>query len=689
MASDTRWLLVAVRRLASPGPVRKPRRSARHTARVATSARGGARARAVPSGPDPLHHRSKRTLADKNTLAGRAFRALGWSFTSNAVARLGTVGIGIMLARLLGPHAFGTYAVAYVALIALLSFNELGVSLAIVRWPGEPAEIAPTVMTLSVITSIAIYVGCFFGAPGYSEAMGAPAAATVIRVLALNVVIDGIVSTPAALLQRQLRQGKIMVSDQLNCWLGAGITIWLAWSGFGAMSLAIGRMAGCLAGAIPLIAYSPEPLRLGFNRAKARALLRFGLPLAGSSLIVFAVANVDQLVVGRVLGATALGFYALASNLSGWPSTMFSQPVRSVAPAVFSRLQHDRKAMTGGFLNVAGLLCAVALPVCALLSGSSVSTIGFIYGARWLPAAQALIWLGLLAGLRIFFELVYDYFVVLAKSRVVLLVQLAWLIALIPALIAGARTHGIFGAGMAGVAVAAVVVLPWYLIELKNVGIRLRSLVARLLLPLTGAAIAGLAAFAIRKIIAADFTALVLSGTATLLVVGLLIYKMRSALRMLRPAASDASSPSPPVPEESVETARKTAEAIALLIGMAREPQLVQSDMTGPIPIYQDAIGLPVNAPENGTSPLYRQTIASLRWDPTKTRHRGDNKNLVTGSHSEGVTKSLPEEHSDTPSSSLPDPGPSAAAAKTAERRHALNGHPSLTDKSNGAVRWK
>ena len=123
------------------------------------------------------------TPCDKNTLVGRASRALGWSFASNAIARLGTVAIGIALARLLGPHQFGTYAVAYVALIAVLSFNELGVSLAIVRWPGEPNEITPTVASISVATSFALYVACFLGAPAYAYAMGAPHAMSVIRVL--------------------------------------------------------------------------------------------------------------------------------------------------------------------------------------------------------------------------------------------------------------------------------------------------------------------------------------------------------------------------------------------------------------------------------------------------------------------------------------------------------------------------
>jgi O-antigen/teichoic acid export membrane protein len=75
--------------------------------------------------------------------------------------------------------------------------------------------------------------------------------------------------------------------------------------------------------------------------------------------------------------------------------------------------------MRTGFLSAAGLLNAVALPVCLVMCGAAGPLVGFAHGARWLPAAQVLEWLGLLAALRIFFELTYDFFVVLAKARAV------------------------------------------------------------------------------------------------------------------------------------------------------------------------------------------------------------------------------------------------------------------------------
>jgi len=494
--------------------------------------------------------------ARKTSLAATAGRALGWTFTSNALSKLGTVGIGVVLARMLGPHAFGTYAVAWVALLAVLSLNDLSVSLAIVRWPGDPAEIAPTVTTIAVTGSVAMYAVCFFGAPGYASAMGTPAAAGVIRVLALSVVLDGLVCTPVGLLDRSFRQGRRMIADQVNGWLGALVSIGLAWAGLGAMSLAVGRIAGAVAAAVLYITFSPEPLRFGFDRASARALLRYGAPLAGSTVVVFAVTNVDQLVVGRVLGATALGFYVLALNLATWPVTLFSLPVRNVAPAAFARLQHNHDAMRTAFLSAAALLCAVALPVCLVIGGSATPLVMLAYGARWLPASRVLPWLSLLAALTIFFQLAFDYFVVLARTRVVFTLQLGWLLALLPALIAGASLGGIVGVGVAEAAVAGGVILPWYLHELRRAGIRRRALGSRLWLPLAGAAAAGLAAAGAARVLPSDLAALAVSGGAGFAVVGLLVFRMRAALIRLRqgrgeaPAAA-AASEVPPVPNSA------------------------------------------------------------------------------------------------------------------------------------------
>ncbi|WP_045747047.1 lipopolysaccharide biosynthesis protein [Actinoplanes rectilineatus] len=471
------------------------------------------------------------------TLADRAGRALGWSFLSTALARLGTLAIGVALARILGPAQFGTFAVAMVALLAVLSFNELGVSLAIVRWPGEPSAIAGTVATISMLSSAVVYAVCYLGAPAFATLMGDPAATPVVRLLTLCVLVNGVVAVPAALLQRQFRQGRKMIADQVTTWLGAGVSITCALAGQGAMSLAIGQLTGAVAGGILLAAFAPAGLRPGFDRATARDLLRFGLPLAGSSIVVFAVANIDRLIVGAVLGPVPLGFYVLAVNLSNWPVTMFSQPVRQVAPAALARLQHDPPAMRGTFLTTAGLLTAITFPACALLAVAATPVITLVYGSTWAPAAAVLPWLALLGALRIIFELIYDYFVVLANTRVVFAVQVAWLLLLAPAVYLGARWGGSPGAAAAQLAVALVAILPLYLHELRRTTIAPAAFLSRLALPTAVTAVAAAASFAAVTYLpvpAAALAGVAVIGAATLAV---LLHRSRHSLKTLRATA--------------------------------------------------------------------------------------------------------------------------------------------------------
>lgn len=468
------------------------------------------------------------------SLLRHASGALAWSFVNTAVSRLGTLAIGIALARILGPSEFGTYAVAYVALIAVLSFNELGVSLAIVRWPGDPEAIAPTVTTISLISSGVITLVGYLVAPAFTTAMGDPQATPVVRLLMLSVLVSGAVATPVALMQRGFRQGRKMLVDQVTIWSGTLISIGLAMAGAGAMSLAIGRLVGSAVSGVMFVRYSPLPFRLGYDRTLIRPLFAFGLPLAGASLIVFAVGYTDQLVVGKALGSTALGFYVLAFNLSSWPLHMFSQPLRSVAPAAFARLQHDPVAMRESLKSIVGLLAAVTLPVCLLLAGAAHPVIEFVYGARWSPAAAPLTWLALLAALRIFFELAYDYLVVLGASRSILALQTVALVALVPALVLGAQLDGITGVAASQVVVAALVVLPLYGLQFRRVGVPPREGLQRIWVPAGAAVVIGLCATVLSGRIDSAFWSLLVSGTIALAGIAGLLYRGRFDLGRLR-----------------------------------------------------------------------------------------------------------------------------------------------------------
>jgi PST family polysaccharide transporter len=416
--------------------------------------------------------------------------AARWSLINTVVLRLGNFATGIVLARFaLGPAAWGVYGIAQTVLLVLLSANELGVGLAIVRWEGDARRFAPTVLTLSTLSSGLLYVALFAAAPTVAGLLGSPDATAVLRVMCLCVVIDGVAQVPGGFLTREFAQGRRMIIDGLNFVLGTSVTLLLAFAGWGAMSFAWGAVVGNLVTLVGCRLAAPGTLRYGWDPEQARALLRFGLPLAGASLLALAVVNVDTMVVGATLGNVSLGFYVLAFNISGWPVRIISEAARRISFAGFSRLADSPQALAQGFSRALGVVITGTVPLCVLLAGLAEPVIHLIYGSRWTPAAAALPWLMALGLIRIGSELAYDCLVAIGQRRSLFLVQGLWLVALLPVLLVAAHANGIVGVSQGHVLVAGGMVVPVFLIALRRGGIGLGRIARACAWPFFGGAV--------------------------------------------------------------------------------------------------------------------------------------------------------------------------------------------------------
>ena len=464
-------------------------------------------------------------------LGRRVRRGLVFSLLNNVVGRLGTIVAGIVLARLLVPADFGVFAVALVALSAVLSMNELGASLALVRWPGDPRRIAPTVTTISLGTSAVLYLICLAGSGPFASAMGSPEATGVVRLLCVSVLIDAVTATPAALLTRDFRQGQRLAVDLSSFALSTGLTVALAAGGYGAWSLAWGRLAGNLLSAALLFWLAAIWPRPGFDRTQFRELLSFGLPLAGASLLLFGMLNVDYLVVGPLLGPVALGLYLQAFNLSSWPVNMFSTAVRRVSLAAFSRLQDDPVALTSALARSTALLAAATLPVCVLLGLLAHPAVTVVYGQRWAGSAAALQFLAVLGLARVLTELLYDFLVAVGRGGATMVLQGLWLVALLPTLTVGAHLDGIRGVALAHALVAVCLVIPVFCATVARTGVPWHPWLAPLGRPLVGTALLVAAVVAVRSVTEPGFVQLVTGGLAGVAVYLPVVAPMRHLVR--------------------------------------------------------------------------------------------------------------------------------------------------------------
>jgi PST family polysaccharide transporter len=470
-------------------------------------------------------------------LAGQVRAGLRWNLMSSMAGRLVTPIVGIVLARVLGPDEYGVFAVGLVALNALVSMNDLGMTLAVVRWPGDPEKAAPTATTLALASSALLCLVSILAAPGFAALLGAPEATGVLRLMSIGVLFDGVASVPIAGLTRSFEHRRRVLADWVGFVISTGGTLGLALAGCGAWSLAGGRIAGSLATAIAATLCSSLRSRPGWDREIARPLLRFGLPLAGSSLFVFAILNVDYAVVGHELGAKQLGLYLLAFNLASWPVTTMSTTIRRVSIAGFGQISERGDDVHAAFARGVGLLAMVAVPVCVGLATLGRPLVLFVYGPEWRTAAQALELLAVLGGIRVVLDLCYDLLAALGRSRLLLVLQAFWLVALAPTLLVGSRLDGIRGVAAGHVLVAGLLVAPAYLLALRRAGSSRRVVLTSIARPLLGGLAAAIAVLALRSVIAPAFAHLVVGGTALVLVYAVVALPVRQLPQLIRRTA--------------------------------------------------------------------------------------------------------------------------------------------------------
>jgi PST family polysaccharide transporter len=486
-------------------------------------------------------------------LVAHGFR---WSLVSNLSARVGTLFMGIVLARLLAPDEYGVYTIAFVALMVLSNTNDLGIETALIRYPGNVDRIGPTAVTVIWASSVLQFLLAFIAAPWFARALGSPEATGVIRLLTVCVLINGAFAVQSGLLTREFQQRRRALADLVGLGLSIAVTIALAAAGLGPWSLAWGRVVGNLVNGILHFKLARARYRPAFDEAVARPLLRIGIPIALAFLFTEAVNNVDYVVVGRVLGATALGLYLMAFNLSSWPVTTLSFSITRVSVPGFARLQKDHAALQAAFARALALVLGLAALVCGVMAVLAEPLIRFVYGPPWTGAALALRFLVVLGVARVGLQLGYDLLYALGRGRSTLAIQVCWFALLIPALSYGALHDGIRGVGIAHMVVVLAVPIPGLLLALRRAGFSLQAVFALTPRPLFAAACAALAAQLVSAQMSGDFVRLVCGSAVAVavwaLIAGRSTYRLARAEHSVEPEEEEVSEEHAPLtPEQS------------------------------------------------------------------------------------------------------------------------------------------
>jgi lipopolysaccharide exporter len=330
----------------------------------------------------------------------RALKGVPWTLLTFGAGKVITLITTVALARLLEPKDFGIMALALLAYGFLGILRDLGLGAAVILRQDYDDVALGTVLTLMLLTSIAVTAFVAATAPIAAWALDEPRLNSILPALASTNVFALFGAFYDSLLQRELEFQKRFAGQMAQSigFLVAGVGGALA--GLGVWSLVLAQLVSMIAYAGVTYAVSPRHIPPRFDRGHARDAFSTSSGFLVQGGLAWAIHNVDYLVVGRVLGATSLGYYSMAYRLAELPYYGIADPIAKVTFPAFARMRMRGEEVASTFL---GSLRIVALTTCligVLLSAAAEPFTAVVFGDQWLPMVGVLAVLGIWAAVK-------------------------------------------------------------------------------------------------------------------------------------------------------------------------------------------------------------------------------------------------------------------------------------------------
>lgn len=332
----------------------------------------------------------------KKTLAAGSWKLL--AVMSKAVAQLVVLAV---LARFVLPEEFGLVAIGMIVVAFGTMFSQIGLGPALIQRPEITTRHIRVGFTSSVLLAVLIWGAVWLLAPLGGLFFQAPDVVPVLRALGLSFVLLSFGLVSKALLERGLEFRKIMYAELGSYLLGhAAVGITLAVLGFGVWALVGATLAQNLLESVLYLVLKPHAVRPSLARREFADLASFGGGLALSRLFHLLGNYGDNLIVGRFLGAQALGLYGRAFQIMNVPVQHLGNVIDSVMFPAMARIQHERKRLGDVFLRAVGIVNLLLLPLGLLGILLAPEIVSIILGPNWDSAIVPLQWLMLAASFK-------------------------------------------------------------------------------------------------------------------------------------------------------------------------------------------------------------------------------------------------------------------------------------------------
>ena len=323
----------------------------------------------------------KRADIKQRVVSGSA-----WTLFANVASQGVSFLVTVVLARLLTPADFGVVAISAVFTGVITLFQDVGMGAALIQRKDIDDDYLSTSFSVSLLAGAALAVLVAAASPLVASFYKESVLRDILLVSSLGFLLSPFTSIHTSILSKSLEFKKVALITLGTNAVSGSISVALALAGYGLWSMVLGKILSQPI-LIPIVwsvvRWRPK---LKIVRRCFTDLFGFSSHLLGFNFLNFFARNLDNLIIGKYLGAQALGYYSVAYNLMLKPLQLISWSVGKVLFPVFSSIQDDPVQTRAVYLKIIKSISLITFPMMTGLFMVAEEFILSVYGDTWRPA---------------------------------------------------------------------------------------------------------------------------------------------------------------------------------------------------------------------------------------------------------------------------------------------------------------
>lgn len=321
-------------------------------------------------------------------LKNKTVNGLKWSALERILSQGAQLVLMLILARMLGPKAFGLIGMLAIFIAIGQVFIDSGFSSALIRKNDRSNIDYSTAFYFNIFVAVIFYIVLFITSPFISDFYQQPELTSLTKVIGLSLIINSFTLVPRTILTVSMNfkaQAKASICSVI---IGGVIALTLAKCGYGVWALVAQTLSMALCNAVFLNVVAKWIPSLNFSKESFSYLFGFGGKLLASGLLDTAYNNLYQIVIGKKFDVVNVGQYTQANQISSIPAMTMTNVIQRVTYPMFSHMQDNHKKMQEYYLLTIKVAALFIFPLMAGIAIISKPLIHMFLGSQWSEASS-------------------------------------------------------------------------------------------------------------------------------------------------------------------------------------------------------------------------------------------------------------------------------------------------------------